>query len=343
MKKGSSWEIAMYIAAGTALFCAAVAWFLPIHTGFKILLIATVAASALVTSKIIFERAVFTRIAQVTGEISQAVKNPGFRDRIESNSSNELEVLESAVRRLIREKTIEIDNLKELERMRKEFLGDVAHELRSPVFNIQGYIHTLIEGAMDDEQVSRKFLDKAARHVDHLTTLVEDLVTISRIEAGEVILELTHFDIKELIGEVIELQDLAARQKNIALEGKFDNSAVMVRADRQKIRQVLINLVSNSIKYGREGGHTSIKTMEAPGTVTVEVHDNGEGIPSEHLARIFERFYRVDKSRARTHQSTGLGLAIVKHFIEAHKQKIFVTSHEGVGSIFSFTLAPSAA
>jgi two-component system phosphate regulon sensor histidine kinase PhoR len=169
MKKASSWQMAFYIAIGTALFCAVIAYFLPLLLVAKILLIAGSALASLLTSKIVFERAVFFRIAQITGQIAEAVKNPTFRDRIESSSSNEIEVLESAVRRLIREKTIEIDNLKELERMRKEFLGDVAHELRSPIFNIQGYIHTLIEGAMEDENVSRKFLDKAARHVDHLT------------------------------------------------------------------------------------------------------------------------------------------------------------------------------
>lgn len=340
MKKASSWQMAFYIATGTAVFCAVIVYFLPLSFASKILLIGGCALASLLTSKIVFERAIFFRIARITSQIAEAVKNPSFRDRIESNSSNEIEVLESAVRRLIREKTIEIDNLKELERMRKEFLGDVAHELRSPIFNIQGYIHTLIEGAMEDEQVSRKFLDKAARHVDHLTTLVQDLVTISRIEAGEVNLEIKEFDCKELIREVIDLQDLSAKQKKISLQMKFpDTPSLLVRADRQKIRQVLINLISNSIKYGREGGHTLIGLVESPGLVTIEVADNGEGIPEEHLARIFERFYRVDKSRARTQQSTGLGLAIVKHFIEAHKQKVFVTSREGVGSIFSFTLA----
>lgn len=332
--------MAIYIAIGTALFCGVIVYFLPLTLFPKILIIGGAGFAALLTSKIVFERAVFFRIAQVTSQIAAAVKNPTYRDRIESNSSNEIEVLESAVRRLIREKTIEIDNLKELERMRKEFLGDVAHELRSPIFNIQGYIHTLLEGAMEDETVSRKFLDKAARHVDHLTTLVEDLVTISRIEAGEVVLEVSNFDCKELIKEVLELQDLSAKQKNILLQVKFsDEPPCMVHADRQKIRQVLINLISNSIKYGREGGHTVVGIIESPATYTIEVSDNGEGIPEEHLPRIFERFYRVDKSRARTQQSTGLGLAIVKHFIEAHKQKIFVTSREGVGSIFSFTLA----
>jgi two-component system phosphate regulon sensor histidine kinase PhoR len=249
MKKASSWQMAAAIAAGTALFCGVITYFLPLNNFQKALVVICAAVASFLTSKIVFERAVFIRISQITSQISLAVKNPRLRDKIESSDSNEIEVLESAVRRLIREKTIEIDNLKELERMRKEFLGDVAHELRSPIFNIQGYIHTLLEGAMEDEQVSRKFLDKAARHVDHLTTLVEDLVTISRIEAGEVVLDVSAFDCKELIREVIDLQDLSAKQKNISLQMKFAESPeVMVRADRQKIRQVLINLNINSIK-----------------------------------------------------------------------------------------------
>jgi two-component system phosphate regulon sensor histidine kinase PhoR len=283
---------------------------------------------------------IYRRIDEIHTEIVSSIKNERFKHKMENASgSGTLNRLDNAVRRLIKEKTIEIDNLKDLERMRKEFLGDVAHELRSPIFNIQGYIDTLIEGALQDEEVSSKFLHKAAKHVDHLSSLVEDLVTITRIEAGELKLEKTEFDIKELIREVIELLDLSARQKNISLQMKFpEEPACMVIADRQKIRQVLINLVGNSIKYGRENGNTQINLLEALQSVTVEVADNGEGIAEEHLPRIFERFYRADKSRARTEPSTGLGLAIVKHFIEAHKQKILVTSREGVGSIFSFTL-----
>jgi two-component system phosphate regulon sensor histidine kinase PhoR len=300
-----------------------------------------IAASTFFTCWFLLGSFIFGRLKMLNEEIMSSIRNDKVRQKASSRSSNELHKLEYTVKRLIREKTIEIDNLKELERIRKEFLGDVAHELRTPIFNVQGYIYTLLEGAMKDEEVSQRFLEKAARHLDHLGSLVEDLVTISRIEAGEMQLELTDFDIKELVLEVIELQDLPAKQKNIQLTIKTPEKPLMVRADRLKIRQVLNNLVNNSIKYGKQDGQTNIILQPDGIHVRVEVADNGEGIGKEHLPRIFERFYRVDKNRSRTHSSTGLGLAIVKHFIEAHRQKIMVTSREGVGSIFSFTLGKS--
>ena len=195
---------------------------------------------------------------------------------------------------------------------------------------------------MEDEEVRTRFLSKAAKHVDHLGILVEDLVTISRIEAGEIKLELEDFDIKELIHEVIDLLDHSAKQKSIEIITRYpDVPELLVNADLQKIRQVLINLINNSIKYGKDNGATTINLLETQNQVTIEVADNGEGIAEKHLPRIFERFYRVDKARVRSEPSTGLGLAIVKHFVEAHKQKIWVTSREGIGSIFSFTLEKS--
>ncbi len=328
----------MYVSLGVALFCAALSIFLPLHIWQLALFILLPAAISFGLCYYFVEKLILKRVNTTSRHIIDSLKNTRFKSTIENSSMGELELLENVVKRLITEQTTEIGHLKELERMRKEFLGDVAHELRSPIFNIQGYIHTLIEGALDDPEVSHKFLDKAAKHVDHLSSLVEDLVTISRIEAGELKLEISDFDIKELIHEVIDLQDLAAKQKNIKLLAKFDAQPLYVRADRAKIRQVLNNLVGNSIKYGHESGHTLVHIEDGPGISTIKITDNGEGIAEEHLPRIFERFYRVDKSRARTVPSTGLGLAIVKHFIEAHGQKILATSREGVGSIFSFSL-----
>jgi two-component system phosphate regulon sensor histidine kinase PhoR len=252
--------------------------------------------------------------------------------------------LERSVRRLINEKTSEIDSLKDLERYRKEFLGNVAHELRSPIFNIQGYIYTLIEGAMLDEEVNMKFLQKAARNIDHISSLVEDLVTISMIESGEIHLEFSDFNIKDLVKEVIEFLDLSAKGRNITLSLKDNTEGEpYVHADKQKIKQVLINLIGNSIKYGREQGATTINIRDQHQQVGIEISDNGEGISEEHISRIFERFYRVDKSRSRSQSGTGLGLSIVKHFIEAHKQKIIASSIPDIGSIFSFTLEKSKA
>ncbi|MGZ5243888.1 MAG: sensor histidine kinase [Bacteroidia bacterium] len=338
MRDNSSMKLAMYVALGVAFFSAALSIFLSLPIWQMALLIIGPALLSFGLSYFLAEKIILKRVNTTSRHIIESLKDTRFKTILESSQMGELELLENVVKRLITEQTTEIGHLKELERMRKEFLGDVAHELRSPIFNIQGYIHTLIEGALDDPEVSHKFLDKAAKHVDHLSSLVEDLVTISRIEAGELKLEISEFDIKELIKEVIDLQDLAAKQKNISLKYRFNDEPVYVRADRQKIRQVLNNLIGNSIKYGHENGNTLVNIESGPGTATIKVTDNGEGIAEEHLPRIFERFYRVDKSRARTVPSTGLGLAIVKHFIEAHGQKILATSREGVGSIFSFSL-----
>jgi two-component system phosphate regulon sensor histidine kinase PhoR len=280
------------------------------------------------------------KIELLNRNIYNSINNTKMRQKLNQMSPFEIERLEFAVKRLIKEKTIEIDNLKELERFRRDFLGDVAHELRSPIFNIQGYIHTLLDGAIDDESVRGKFINKAAQNADHLSSLVEDLVTISRIESGELTLDLSEFDIIQLVSEIIDYQDLIARTKNITLvlknEIKHDK---IVKADKAKIKQVLINLINNSIKYGKQNGKTQITITELNHQISLEVADNGEGIAEEHLPRIFERFYRVDKARARnTYNSTGLGLAIVKHLVEAHNEKILVTSREGIGTIFSFNL-----
>ena len=333
-------KVAFYIAGGSVLFCVILLSFFSLHFTAVILIAILTGILFFFLSRYLITLYIVPRIENISKDVILAIRNEPFKNRLEIEQLEPLQKLETAVRRLIREKTLEIYNLKELERLRKEFLGDVAHELRSPVFNIQGYLHTLLEGAMHDENVSARFLNKAARHADHLSSLVEDLVTITRIESGELKLEYSNFDLKELIAEVLELQDLNARQKNISLEPRFDpQPALIVHADRQKIKQVLMNLISNSIKYGTLDGHTHINLSESSQTVTVEVADNGEGIEPEHLPRIFERFYRVDKSRSHKDQpSSGLGLAIVKHFIEAHGQKVLVTSRPGIGSIFSFSL-----
>lgn len=335
MKEADAWKQAAY--TGLLIFCASFIALLP--TSLHFLESASYSflfgIIAFAGSRTLLHYTVYAKVRQINKILHNALRH----DHSRGSRGNSLDRLSFVMQRLIREKTSEIDNLKELERLRKEFLGNVAHELRSPLFNIQGYIHTLLEGAMEDEEVSKRFLDKAAKNVDHLSALVEDLVTISKIEAGELKMEFTNFNIIELVQEVIEILDLSAKQKNITLQPKYTvESPCMVNADRAKIRQVLINLVGNSIKYGRENGRTNINVLDMKGDVTIEVADNGEGIAEEHLSRIFERFYRVDKSRARNQRGTGLGLAIAKHFIEAHKQKILVSSHEGVGSIFSFNL-----
>ena len=340
MREATPLKLGLFIAGSITIICGIISIFIHADIVYRAVTCVAIGICSFLLVTIGVKMYIINRVEEINTMIFDSIRNERFKSKMENAGSDPLNKLNNSVKRLIKEKTIEIDNLKDLERMRKEFLGDVAHELRSPIFNIQGYIHTLIEGAWEDEEVSEKFLRKAAKHVDHLSSLVEDLVTITRIEAGEMKLERIEFDIKELVHEVTELLDLPAKQKGISLCMKFTlDEPIMVNADRPKIRQVLMNLVGNSIKYGRVDGTTSISIHDDSMTsINVEVTDNGEGIAQEHLPRIFERFYRVDKSRKRTESSTGLGLAIVKHFIEAHKQKIHVTSHEGVGSIFSFTL-----
>lgn len=249
--------------------------------------------------------------------------------------------IDDEVKLLLREKTTEIGKLKEVEQFRKDFLGNVAHELRTPVFGIQGYLHTLIDGAADDEKIRLRFIKKAAKNADSLTTIIEDLITISRIETNEIKVEKSSFDLIELIEEVFESLDYIAGKKSIELKRKGLNN-IDVSADYQKIKQVFTNLLTNSIKYGKDEGQTTVSTYDLKDQVLIEVADNGIGIDKSDLPRIFERFYRVDKNRSRNEgASSGLGLSIVKHYLEAHEQEIKVRSSKGKGTIFSFTLPKS--
>ncbi|MCB0578851.1 MAG: sensor histidine kinase, partial [Phaeodactylibacter sp.] len=217
--------------------------------------------------------------------------------------------------------------------------GDISHELKTPIFNIQGYLHTLLDGAIHDEEVNVKFIRKAAKNLERLHTIVEDLEAISRLESGELILEMQAFDIRKLTEEVFEDLEIKAAQRRIVLEfkeGAAQNFRVL--ADRESIRQVLTNLVSNSIKYGKDNGRTRIGFYDMDKNILIEVADNGLGIPKQHINHVFDRFYRVDKSRSRAQGGSGLGLSIVKHIIEAHKQTINVRSTPDLGSTFGFTL-----
>ncbi len=234
----------------------------------------------------------------------------------------------------------EISELREQDNFRRDFIGNLAHELKTPIFNIQGYILTLLEGALEDPENNRKFLMKAAKNVDRITALLEDLDTINRIEGGIYKLNVAPFDILELTNDVIESLDNRAKKNNITLRLKNPKEkAILVKADRPKIEQVLFNLLANSINYGNEGGETRVRFYDMEETILVEVADNGIGISEEHLSRIFERFYRVDKSRSRHVGGSGLGLSIVKHIIDVHDQTINVRSTPAVGTTFSFTLA----
>ena len=234
----------------------------------------------------------------------------------------------------------EITTLREADTFRKEFIGNLAHELKTPIFNIQGFILTLLEGGLNDPEINRKFLLKAAKNVDRMAGLLEDLDVITKMEAGNLDIDLVPFDLLDIVRETIESLEPKAKRNNITLNIKkgMDASTVMVMGDAAKLVQVLTNLVVNSINYGSEGGSTEIRYYDAEDSILVEVADTGIGIREEDLPRVFERFYRVDKSRSRHAGGSGLGLAIVKHIMEAHGQSINVRSTYGEGSTFSFTL-----
>ncbi len=235
----------------------------------------------------------------------------------------------------------EIARLKEAEQFRKQYLGNVAHELKTPIFNIQGYISTLLDGGLEDELINRKYLERAEKSIDRLINIVNDLDTISKLESSMNKLNLEKFDIVALAKEIAEQAEIEADRKHIRISVKgVENlpSPFWVLADKHYIGQVLVNLIINSIRYGKEGGQTRIRFRDMLDKILVEVEDNGLGIGKEDLPRIFERFYRTDKGRSREQGGTGLGLAIVKHIIEAHGERISVRSEPGVGSTFSFTL-----
>lgn len=249
--------------------------------------------------------------------------------------------LSREVERFARNKQQEIDVLRIRESYRKEFLGNVAHELKTPLFTVQGYIFTLIDGAKDDPVILNNYLNGAAKGIDRLVNIVGSLDMISELEYGGLILEKTDFDCVELIKNVIELLKIKSEKKNISVT--FDREythPVLVNADKDKIEQVLINIIENSFKYGKINGTTEVAIDNlSDSKILIRITDNGEGISKENLSRVFERFYRVDKSGSRKEGGSGLGLSIVKHMIEAHQEKIYVESQFGIGSEFSFTLS----
>ena len=250
--------------------------------------------------------------------------------------------METQVKDYVMNNSRELEDLRKLEQFRKEFLGNLSHELKTPLFNIQGYVHTLLEGAMDDPKVSKQFLERTSKSIERLSNLVDDLDAISRLERGEESIHTESFDIHQLVRDVFDSMELKAERKKFSLFiKKGSDKPFFVNADKEKIRQVITNLIDNAIKYGNEEGQATASFYDMDENILIEITDNGIGISEEHLPRLFERFYRVDKHRSREQGGTGLGLAIVKHIIEAHQQTINVRSTVGVGTTFAFTLQKS--
>ncbi len=253
---------------------------------------------------------------------------------------NILEEVDAEVQSWAKEKKQEIDRLEEMEVYRREFLGNVSHELKTPIYNIQGYLDTLIHGGIEDEQICLPYLNKAATNADRLNTIVQDLEVITRHEAGELQLNLEVLNIYDIAQEVMSsMEFIAAKTSTTLLFKDGSDRNLLVKGDLDRLRQVLTNLITNSLKYGKENGRTWVGIYDMDTRVLIEITDNGIGIGEKHLPRLFERFYRVDTSRTRKNGGgSGLGLAIVKHLIEAHQQSIHVRSKEGVGTTFGFTL-----
>jgi two-component system, OmpR family, phosphate regulon sensor histidine kinase PhoR len=282
------------------------------------------------------ERFIYRRVKKIYDEIS-FLDTTDFKTQ---SITTDMATLTKQVKKFATDKKIEIEMLKDREEFRREFLGNVSHELKTPLFTVQGYISTLLDGAHKDRILRKKYLERAEKGVERLVYIVEDLDMISKLEMGDESLELKEFDIVELSQSVMDLLEMKANKKDITLN--FDQKyyrSIKVIADYEKIQQVMLNLIVNSIKYGKQGGSTEVGIEElTKNKIIVRIIDNGEGIEPQNIPRLFERFFRVDKSGARTEGGSGLGLSIVKHIIEAHDEKIFVKSEFKKGSEFSFTL-----
>jgi two-component system phosphate regulon sensor histidine kinase PhoR len=282
------------------------------------------------------ENFIYKRVKKIYDDVS-LLDNTDFRNQ---SITTDMETLTSEVQKFARDKKMEIESLKVREEYRREFLGNVSHELKTPLFTVQGYLLTLLDGAMDDKNIRKKYLQRAEKGVERLVYIVNDLDMITKLELDTLGIETSKFNIVDVIQNVLDLLEMRASKKNILLT--FDMKYVRpinVIADLEKIQQVVTNLVENSIKYGKENGTTEVSIEDfVNNKVIIKVIDNGEGIEKQHIPRLFERFYRVDKSGARSEGGSGLGLAIVKHIIERHNEKINVESEFGKGSEFSFTL-----
>jgi two-component system phosphate regulon sensor histidine kinase PhoR len=282
------------------------------------------------------ERFIYRRVKKIYDDLT-LLESTSLRQQ---PITTDMGTLTKEIDKYARDKKLEIETLKVREEYRKEFMGNVSHELKTPLFTVQGYILTLLDGAMEDEKIRKKYLDRASKGVERLIYIIKDLDMITKLEVGDLSLNKEEFDIVELVKSVFELFEMKASKQKITLTFDLDYlEPIMVYGDKERIEQVLTNLIVNSIKYGREKGTTEVSIENLiKNKAIIRVTDNGEGISKQNILRLFERFYRVDKSGSRKEGGSGLGLSIVKHIIEAHEEKIYVESELGVGSEFSFTL-----
>lgn len=288
--------------------------------------------------KFLLERYVFSKIKLIYKFIHDSKADKKEKKSL-SFQDKSLEAVNAEVIDWAQRTEEQLESLRTLELYRKEYVGNVSHELKTPIFSIQGYLHTLLDGGIFDKNINVKYLERAAKNTERLRNIVEDLESISRMESGELTLYFEKFDLRSLVSDLLQDLQVIATERNTKLVMKQRYEVpYYVTADKSTIRQVLSNLIVNSIKYGKEGGTTTIGFFDMADNILVEVTDDGMGIAKDDLAHLFDRFYRVDKSRSRNEGGSGLGLSIVKHIIEAHNQTINVRSTEDVGSTFGFTL-----
>ncbi|MBU3741608.1 MAG: HAMP domain-containing protein [Candidatus Kapabacteria bacterium] len=280
------------------------------------------------------------RPLQAIEDTTTVIREGAVSVRIEvpADAAAEVRAVAEAVNALADRGATDVAEMRRLERVRSEFMANVSHELRTPIFSVQGYLETLLDGAADDPEVSKQFLEKAYSNALRLNSLLSDLIDLSRIESGEMRMSFRYFDLSELIHDLLQTMEIRATQRGVTLHYDQPSQSLSVYGDRERLTQVLTNLIDNAIKYNVEGGSVSVCTTRSNGDVEVAVADTGIGIPEEHVQRIFERFYRVDKDRSRLVGGTGLGLAIVKHILEAHQSTVRLESRSGVGTTVRFNL-----
>jgi two-component system, OmpR family, phosphate regulon sensor histidine kinase PhoR len=308
-------------------------WWVLITSSFGIFI------SAFFFVKYSVEKFIYEKIRPIYKTIHNLKAPKGKENKQPETNGDMISSVNQQVMKWVEDNKEEIDNLRKTEAYRREFLGNVSHELKTPIFNIQGYILTLLDGGLDDPTINKEYLLRTEKSINRMINIVQDLETIANLETGEQKPRITRFDMIALVKEVFNFLEITAKKRNITFY--FDKNyekPVVVAADKEKIRQVLTNLLDNSVKYGNENGSTKVSFFDMDENVLIEVTDNGIGVAPQDIPRLFERFFRIDKSRSREQGGTGLGLAIVKHIIEAHQQTINVRSTQGVGTTFAFTL-----
>ncbi len=308
-------------------------------TVFSVLFVTLFCAASYFLVLSILNRYINEKIKPIYKTIRKAPTSGKKGKLLEKISTTHISDVQKEVEEWAKDQTEEITRLKDLERYRKEFVGNVSHELKTPIFNIQGYVLTLLEGGIDDPKINKLYLQRTEKSIDRMISIVEDLESITKLESGELKLNYVDFDIARLTEDAFELAQMLANERNISLQfSTKPDKPIMIHADKKQIMEVMNNLVGNGIKYGKKRGHVKVGFYDLHETILIEVSDNGIGMDKSDLPRIFERFYRIDKSRSREMGGTGLGLSIVKHIIEAHNQTINVTSVPDKGTTFTFTL-----